>query len=108
MTSWLFTEIAHAAIPPTRTTITTRAIRSPRDMTGMIIYLPAPDGGQGAGYGHQGAPARVSRQGSKHVDERREQDPRRADRASVRRPRRARTRRHRLRLPYASPRVAIP
>src|SRR5881397_1383284 len=107
MTSWLFTEIAHTAIPPTRTTITTRAIRSPRDMTGMIIYLPAPDGGQGGGYGQQGTTDRISRQGSEHVGELREQDPRRSDRAPARVPGRPRARRDRLRVPHASPRKGI-
>src|SRR5882724_978744 len=101
------TETAHAATPPTRTTTTTRAIRSPRDMTGMIIYLPPPDRGGGGSYGEKGASARVSRQGPEHVDQLREQDPRRSDRTPVRLPRRARAGRDRLRVSHASPRGGL-
>src|SRR5437879_11892071 len=86
-------------MPTTRTAITTKAMRSPRDMTGMIIYLPPPNGlagvSEGGSYGQSGAPARVPRQGSQHVLELREQDTRRADRAPVRLPGGARPRRDR-------------
>src|SRR5437879_9733654 len=98
-------------MPTTRTAITTKAMRSPRDMTGMIIYLPPPDAlaavSEGGSYGQSRAPARVPRQGSQHVLELREQEPRRAERAPVRLPRAARPRRHRLRVPDASARRGI-
>src|SRR5438094_337287 len=98
-------------MPTTRTAITTKAMRSPRDMTGMIIYLPPPNGlaavSEGGSYGQSGTPARVPRQGSQHVLELREQDPRRADRAPVRLPGGARPRRHRLRVSDASARRGV-
>src|SRR5207302_10242434 len=90
-------------MPTTRTAMMTKAMTSPRDMTGMIIYLPPPDalaaGSEGGAYGQSRAPARLPRQGPQHVLELREQDPRRAERAPVRLPGGARPRRPRRRVP---------
>src|SRR2546423_834085 len=109
--SWLVTQTAQAPTPTTRTAITTKGIRSPRDIPRMIIYLPPSNGlaavSEGGSYGQSGAPARVPRQGSQHVLELREQDPRRVDRAPVRLPGGARPRRDRLRVPDASARRGV-